>query len=82
MENAWKINGKSMENQWKINGKSIENQWTSFFARGQRAFKLVLKSIKEKEGEGGEEREGEKEKERRKDVKTTKKENKNSWEEQ
>ena len=59
------------------------NFWeTSFFARGQRAFKLVLKSIKEKEGEGGEEREGEKEKERRKDVKTTKKENKNSWEEQ
>ena len=41
---------------------------TSFFARGQRAFKVVLKSIKEEEGEG-EEREGEKEKERREERK-------------
>jgi hypothetical protein len=30
---------------------------TSFFARGQRAFKLVFKSIKEEEGEGRVERE-------------------------
>ena len=29
---------------------------TRFFARGQRAFKLVLKSIKEEEGGGREER--------------------------
>ena len=40
---------------------------TSFFARGQRAFKLVLKSIKEEEGGGREERRRkEKEEERKK----------------
>ena len=38
---------------------------TSFFARGQRAFKLVLKSIKEEEGEGRGKRKRER-KERRK----------------
>ena len=40
---------------------------TSFFARGQRAFKLVLKSIKEEEGGGREDRRRkEKEEERKK----------------
>ena len=43
-------------------------QLTSFFARGQRAFKLVLKSIKEEEGGGREERRRkEKEEERNKE---------------
>ena len=43
---------------------------TSFFARGQRAFKLVLKSIEEEEGGGREERRRkEKEVERKKNVK-------------
>ena len=41
--------------------------YTSFFARGQRAFKFVLKSIKEEEGGGREERRRkEKEEERKK----------------
>ena len=45
----------------------------SFFARGKRAFKLVLTLIKKEEGvgrgerEGGRERERERKKERRKD---------------
>ena len=43
---------------------------TSFFARGQRAFKLVLKSIKEEEGEGrGEMERNRKRKKERKNVK-------------
>ena len=37
-----------------------------FFARGQRAFKLVLKSIKEEEGEGRGERERKRKQEERK----------------
>ena len=37
--------------------KKLEIIETSFFARGQRDFKLVLKSIKEEEGEGRGERE-------------------------
>ena len=47
---------------WKKN----KIQLTSFFARGQRAFKLVLKSIKEEEGGGREKRRKEKEEERKK----------------
>ena len=35
---------------------------TSFFARGQRAFKLVLKSIKEKKGEEEKKEEGKRKK--------------------
>ena len=48
----------------------LKINWTSFFARGQRAFKLVLKSIEEEEGGGREERRRkEKEEERKKNVK-------------
>ena len=47
--------------------KTLVIHWTSFFARGQRAFKLVLKSIKEEEGGGREERRRKEKEEERKE---------------
>ena len=56
---------QNLRKTWHRNSTKILR--TSFFARGQRAFKLVRKSIKEEEGGGREERRRkEKEEERKK----------------